>query len=320
MFQGDKNHIQAGVVAVKCSVDEIVTSSRARRRCNPDQYSEPLSNTYIRQDFSVYIVKLLLQTVKCFNLSEGDAAHLRDGSDRWALEIKEDVMYLSPSGLRQTQKFITTIIKLNYLYRRNDSAAVLGAGFQTALFNWVQRVAQNPQNKLFLKLAEDIFRKFTTSATLSTLDHIFPPLPNGLEPVDLTTYTYGLLFYVSYVVFKDISEVRITFKYLLPIFVAYRFCVNKNLVRDFVAQGHPLHNSFDALNPKTWNSLVVILCFLLAFPLANSNRIENWLPKTVRKSVLFNLSRYGAIPFYLSFRRYINLNREVLGINSHYTE
>jgi len=265
-------------------------------------------------------VKLLLRTVKCFNLSEWDAAHLRDGSDRWALEIKENVRYLTPSGLRQTQKFITIIIKLNYLYRRNDSAAVLGEGVQTAVFNWMQRIAQNPQNKLFANLAEDIFRKFTTSATLSTLDHIFPPLPHGLEPVDLASYTYGILIYTSYVVFKDISEVRITFKYLLPIFVAYRFCVNRNLIRDFVVEGHPLNNPFDALNPKTWRSFIVILSILLVFPLANSNRIENWLPKTVRKSVLFNLSRYGAIPLYLSFRRYINLNREELGINSHYAQ
>lgn len=318
MFLGDPRHVQAGVASVRTSVDEFVTSSRVRRTYNQNQVAARSGQTHIRQDFAVYIVQLLLHTIKWFELSERDAADLRDGSDRWALEIKENAVFLSPTGLRQTQKFITIIIKLNYHYRRNDGAAALGEGFQTEVISWVQRIAQHPKNKLYLKHAEDIFRKFTTVATLNTLDRVFPPLPKGLEPIDLSTYIYCLLLYISYIFCKDISEIRITLKYLLPIFVTYRFCVNKSLVREILHEGHPLRDPCDALNPKTWRFLIIVLGFLLAFPFAHSNRIEHWLPRTARNSVLFNLSRYGVIPFYLSFRRYINLNREELGVNGNY--
>jgi len=309
LVQQDTSHTRERVGAIKELIDEIVTSSRVQR-INPQQIIErpEVPSIYIRQSIALYFVQALIRTTSSFNLSEREAADLRHRSDRWTEELKEENTYLSPNGLRQTQMFVSYILQLNYLHRINNDAASLGEGVQQEVMNWVNNVAQSPRNQLFIKQAKSIVRKYTTAATLSTLDGIFLPLPQGLEPVDNGTYIRCLGVYVVYLGIKDWTEIRVLTKYILPIFFTYRYIVNQRGLH-VDDESHPL---ISALTPRNFRFLFRLIAFVFLLHISQSSRMKNLLPKVARNSLLFNFLRFGIIPLYLSLRRYINANWEVL--------
>jgi len=311
LVQQDTGHTREGVAAVKEQIDEIVTASRVQR-LNPQQQQiverPEVPSIFIRQSIALYLVQTLIRTTSGFSLTEREAADLRHRSDRWTEELKEENTYLSASGLRETQLFVSYILQLNYLHRINNDAASLGEGVQQEVMNWVQNVAQNPRNQLFIKQAQSLVRKYTTAATLSTLDGIFHPLPQGLEPVDNGTYIRSLGVYAVYLFIKDWTEIRVLTKYALPFFFTYRYIVNQRGLH-VDDENHPL---ISALTPKNAGLLVKVLGFIFLLHITHSSRMKNLLPRVAKNSLLFNFLRFGTIPLYLSLRRYINANWEVL--------
>jgi len=307
----DYSHTRERVVAVKELVDEIVTASRVQRMNSQQQLMierTQAPSIYIRQNVAVYFVETLVRTTRSFKLTEREAADLRHRSDRWTEELEEENTYLSPDGLRQTQKFVTYIIQLNYLHRINNDAASLGESVQQEVMNWIQSVAQHPNNQLYIKQAQNIVRKYTTAATLSTLDGIFLPLPQGLEPVDNATYIKCLALYVAYVFTKDVSEIRVFTKYGLPLFFIYRYFVNRRGLH-LEDESHPLIN---ALTPRTFRFLFKLVGVISLLHITHSSRLKKVLPKIAQNSLLFTFLRFGTIPLYLTLRRYINANWELL--------
>jgi len=311
LFQIDNNNTGERVAAIKELIDEIVTSSRLQRM-NPQEQQiierPEVPSIYIRQNVAVYVVQALIKTTRGFKLSEREAADLRHRSDRWSEELEGDTTYLTPSGLRQTQMFVSYVIKLNYLHRINNDASSLGEGVQQEMINWVKSVAEHPKNQLYIQQAQRIVRKYTTAATLSTLDGIFLPLPEGLEPVDNGTYMRCLVVYMVYVFAKEWTEVRVLTKYVLPIFFTYRYVVNQRGLQE-ADESHPL---ISALTPKDLRFLLKVVAFVFLFHIIHSSRMKKLMPKVARNSLLFNFLRFGIIPLYLSLRRYINANWEVL--------
>jgi hypothetical protein len=306
----DSNNNRDRLAAIKDLIDEVVTASRVKRMNPQNQFIErpEVPSIHIRQNIAVYLIQALIQTTRGFTLSERHAADLRHRSDRWTEELKEDSTYLTTTGLRESQMFVSYILQLNYLYRINNEAASLGEGVQQEVMNWIKSVAHHPRNQLYIQQAQRIVRKYTTAATLSTLDGIILPLPTGLEPVDNGTFIRCLCFYMVYLIAKEWTEIRVLTKYILPTFFIYRYLVNR---RGLLEEGesHPLIN---ALTPKNFYFLFKVLTFVFIFHITHSSRMKKLLPKVARNSLLFNFLRFGIIPLYLSLRRYINANWEVL--------
>jgi len=307
----DTTHTLERVAAVKGLIDEIVTASRVERMNPQEQHMierPKRPSVYIRQSMALYLVQALIRTTSGFNLTESQAADLRHRSDKWTEELKEENTYLSASGLRETQLFVSYILQLNYLHRINNDAASLREGVQQEVMNWFQNIAQSPRNQLFIKQVQSIVRKYTTTATLSTLDRIFLPLPQGLEPVDNGTYIRCLSIYAVYLGIKDWTETRILTKYVLPVFFTYRYIVSRRGLHE-EDESRPLINS---LTPKTITFLFRVIAFFFFLHITHSKRLKSLLPRVARNSLLFNFLRFGIIPLYFSLRRYINANWEVL--------
>jgi len=307
----DTCHTLERVAAVKEQIDEIVTASRVQRMNPQGQHiieRPERPSVYIRQSIALYLVRALIRTTRGFNLTERQAADLRHRSDKWTEELKEENTYLSARGLRETQLFVSYILQLNYLHRINNDAASLREGVQQEVMNWFQNVAQSPRNQLFIKQAQSIMRKYTTTATLSTLDRIFLPLPQGLEPVNNGTYIRCLSVYAVYLGIKDWTEMRVLTKYFLPIFFTYRYIVS----RRGLYEEDDSRLLINALTPKRITSLFRVIAFFFLLHITHSSRMKSLLPRLARNSLLFNFLRFGIIPLYLSLRRYINANWEVL--------
>jgi len=290
-------------------VDEIVTASRVvRRREHQVEVDPPLAQSlHIRQNLAILVVEALIKTTRGFNLSEREAADFRHRSDRWSQEIKEGNIHLSIGGLSETQKFVSYIFHLNYQHRITKDATVFGQGLQRELISWMKTVASHPQTKLYINQAQGLLSKYTTAATLGTLDRVLPRLPEGLEPVNNSTYVGCLALYAGYVLMKDVTEIRFTTHFLLPIFFVYRFVVSwRGLFEE--EDSHPL---VSAVTPRNFPILLKVLGFLIMLRISHSKGVKNLLPKMARNSLVFNFLRNGSIPIYLTLRRYINANLEV---------
>jgi hypothetical protein len=311
LFQQGYGNTGERVAAIKALIDNIVTESRVQRM-NPQRHQvierpeEP--SIYIRQNVAVYVVQALVSTIRGFKLSERQAADLRHRSDWWTQELEENNTYLSPCGLRQTQLFVSFIIQLNYIHRVNNDAASLGEGVQQEVMNWVMSVAQHPRNQLYIQQVKGVVRKYTTAATLSTIDKVFLPLPQGLEPVDNGTYIRCLFIYMVYIFAKEWTEIRMLTKYILPIFFTYRYIVNQRGLQ----LEDERYSVISTLTPKNLHFLFKVVAFVFLLHITHSSRMKKLLPRVAQNSLLFNFTRYGIIPLYLSLRRYINANWEVL--------
>lgn len=144
------------------------------------------------------------------------------------------------------------------------------------------------------------------------VERFVPPLPPDLEPTSFVKCISLLCIYFFYRYNRRASEFRLALRFSFPVIMILRYLSAKHF---WIPVPFSWVLSYtDALlphtRPRNLNDLANTFLSLMAFVVLHSKKIRSYLPKTVRRSVLFRTFRGGLVPAYLTVRCLVHIAKQ----------